>query len=74
VLQVGGEGQQARPYWTAAAPEGVGGLLGVAALDAAAAERAANDRDPEAGDDRLRLGQVDLVLSWTVIAPSSGGT
>jgi hypothetical protein len=49
------------PYWTAAAPRGVGGLLGMAALDPREAGRAASHRDAEAGDDRLGLGQVDLV-------------
>ena len=62
MLQVGGEAQQPRPVLDGGGPQGVGGLLGVAALDAAAAGRAASHRDAEAGDDRLGLGQVDLVL------------
>ena len=62
VLQVGGEPEQPGPELDGGGPQGVGGLLGVAALDAAEAGRAADDRDAEAGDDRLGLGQVDLVL------------
>jgi hypothetical protein len=62
VLQVGGEAEQAGAVLDGGGPEGVGGLLGVATLDTAAAQRAASDGDPEAGDDRLRLGQVDLIL------------
>ena len=62
VLQVGGEPEQPRSELDGGGPQGVGGLLGVAALDAAVAGRAANHRDAEASDDRLGLGQVDLIL------------
>ena len=62
VLQVGGEPEQAGAVLDGGGPQGVGGLLGVAALDPAEAGRAAGHRDPEAGDDRPGLGQVDLVL------------
>ena len=62
VLQVGGEPEQPRAELDGGGPQGVGGLLGVAALDPAEAGRAAGHRDAEAGDDRLGLGQVDLVL------------
>jgi hypothetical protein len=62
VLQVGGEPEQPWPELDGGGPQGVGGRLGVAALDAAEAGRAAGHRDAEAGDDRLGLGQVDLVL------------
>jgi hypothetical protein len=62
VLQVGGEPEQPRAVLDGGGPQGVGGLLGVSALDPSEARRAACDRDAEAGDDRLGLGQVDLVL------------
>ena len=62
VLQVGGESEQAGAVLDGGGPQGVGGLLGMAALDPAVAGRAAGDRDPEAGDDGPGLGQVDLVL------------
>ena len=62
MLQVGGEAEQARAVLDGGGAQGVGGLLGVTALDAAEAGRAAGHRDAEAGDDRLGLGQVDLVL------------
>ncbi len=62
MLQVGGKAEQAGAVLDSGSPQGVGGLLGMAALDAAIAARAAGDRDPDAGDERLGLGQVDLVL------------
>ena len=62
MLQVGGEPEQPRAVLDGRGPQGVGGLLGVSPLDAAVAGRAAGHRDAEAGDDRLGLGQVDLVL------------
>ena len=62
MLQVGGEPEQPRAVLDGGGPQGVGGLLGMAALDPAVAGRAAGHRDAEAGDDRLGLGQVDLVL------------
>jgi len=62
VLQVGGEPEQPRAVLDGGGPQGVGGLFGVAALDAAVAGRTAGYRDAEAGDDRLGVGQVDLVL------------
>jgi hypothetical protein len=62
MLRVGGEAEQSRAILDGGGPQGVGGLLGVAALDPAVARGAARDRDAEASDDRLGLGQVDLVL------------
>jgi len=62
VLQVGGEPEQPGPELDGGRPQGVGGLVGVAALDAAVAGRAAGHRDAVPGDDGLGLGQIDLVL------------
>jgi len=46
----------------AGSPEGVGGLLGVAALDALATFPAVADRYPGTGLHHLWLAQVDLPL------------
>lgn len=62
MLQIGGEAEQPRAVLDGGGAQCVGGLLGVAPLDAAAAGRAGRDRDAEAGDDRSGLGQVDLIL------------
>ena len=62
VLQVGDEAEQSRAVLDGGGPQGIGGLLGVAALDPSVAGRAACHRHAEAGDDRPGFGQVDLVL------------
>ena len=62
VLQVGGEAEQAGAVLNSGGPQGLGGLLGMAALDAAVAGWTACDWDAKAGDPRLGLRQVDLVL------------
>ena len=62
MLQIGGEAKQTRPELDGGGAQGVGGLLGMTTLNASEAGRAASDRDAKAGDDRLGLWQVDLVL------------
>ena len=62
MLQVGSEPEQPWAELDGGGPQGVGGRLGVAALDTAEAGGAASHRDAVPGDDRLGLGQVDLVL------------
>ena len=62
MLPVGGEPEQARAVLDGGRAQGVGGLLGVAALDSTKAGRAAGHRDAEPGDDRLGLWQIDLIL------------
>src|SRR5512135_1283540 len=47
VLQVGGESEQSWPVLDGGGRERMGGLLGMAALDAAVAGRTAGDRDPK---------------------------
>ena len=56
MLQVGGEAQEARAVLNGGGAQGVGGLLGVVALDPAAAGRTSSHRDAKAGDDRSGLG------------------
>ena len=62
VLQVRREPQEPRAELHGGGPQGVGGLLGVTPLDPPETRRAPRHRDAEAGDDRLGLGEVDLVL------------
>src|SRR6476469_7979786 len=62
MLQVSRQSQEARPELHGGRAESIGGLLRMPPLDACPACRADSHEDTEARDDRLGLGQIDLIL------------